>query len=140
MIARPSRGRRARRPNWALGIVIGGAALLLMLALAARAATMGDAQRGRAHAQAVCAECHAFAPGDRKAGYADATAFQVLADRPGTTELSLRAFLRSLGILPPPEQPQPRKLRDADRLSRRGAPAGRRRRPSSGPSPGAGRR
>lgn len=94
-MARTARRRRVRRPGWALGIVVGGAAILLMLVLTVSAATMGDAERGKAHAQAVCAECHAVAPGARKAGYAKATAFQVLAERPDITELSLRAFLRS---------------------------------------------
>ncbi len=91
------RGQESRRSSLPIGLVIGGlaVAVMLLLMVAVGAATMGDAKRGEAHARAVCAECHATAPDDRKVGYADATAFQVLADRKATTELSLRAFLRS---------------------------------------------
>jgi mono/diheme cytochrome c family protein len=55
----------------------------------------GDRYAGRTLARDVCAECHFVEEQDRGESWADAPAFQDVADDPAITAISLRVFLRT---------------------------------------------
>ncbi len=69
------------------------AGALLLAAGSARAE--GDAATGRALAERWCANCHMTDPGQGSAAALGIPTFAAIAAMPSTTELSLRAFLRS---------------------------------------------
>ena len=69
-------------------------ALALQSAPAA-SAELGDIPRGRAYAEAVCAQCHAVAPADMISPRSAATPFTVIAQLPGINERALAAFLQT---------------------------------------------
>ena len=54
---------------------------------------VGDARKGLAFAQKVCAECHGVAPGQLV--LAAAPTFRAIANTPGMTALALTVFLRT---------------------------------------------
>jgi mono/diheme cytochrome c family protein len=56
---------------------------------------VGDVLAGRQFALEVCSECHFVAPEQIVEPYSEAPWFQDIADKPSTTELSLRVFLQS---------------------------------------------
>ena len=56
---------------------------------------LGNVGKGQALARAVCADCHLVEPGDESGPKMKALAFQEIAYAPSTTEMSLRAFLRT---------------------------------------------
>lgn len=56
---------------------------------------MGDADRGRALAEQVCAVCHAVQPGERDSPVSGLASFQAAAERKEMSEVGLRVFLRS---------------------------------------------
>jgi len=53
------------------------------------------AARGYAFARANCAVCHATEPESRASIIAQATPFQILAERPGVTRIALAAWLNT---------------------------------------------
>lgn len=55
----------------------------------------GDAARGRAFAQEVCAPCHQVIPQQFALRLATAPSFAAIAATPGMTEMALKAFLAS---------------------------------------------
>jgi mono/diheme cytochrome c family protein len=57
--------------------------------------TAGNPARGRDYAEAVCAACHAVAPGQIVSPDPAAPAFQSVANWPGMTALALQAWLRT---------------------------------------------
>jgi mono/diheme cytochrome c family protein len=82
--------------RWREAACAAAAGVAAMAGLHATAQTMlGEAQQGQELARTVCAECHSVDRGDDLGGVAGAPSFQEIADRPSTTELSLRAFLRT---------------------------------------------
>ena len=56
---------------------------------------LGDATEGQRFAREVCAACHAVEKGDKMLSQEGAPPFQVVADDPAVSEISLRVFLRS---------------------------------------------
>ena len=54
-----------------------------------------DAARGRAYAEQRCAACHAIGAGESVSPYPTATAFQLVADTPGMTQIALNAWLHT---------------------------------------------
>jgi cytochrome c2 len=56
---------------------------------------LGDARRGRDYAAAVCAKCHAIAPGDMVSPRLAATPFAVVSDLPGMNRRALAVFLQT---------------------------------------------
>jgi mono/diheme cytochrome c family protein len=67
----------------------------LALAGSLQAQDMGDAKRGRALAEGVCAECHAIEKGATRSRNGNAPAFETLARTRGMTPLALLVALRS---------------------------------------------
>jgi mono/diheme cytochrome c family protein len=70
-------------------------AVLLGTFSAPAQALPGDRQAGWTLARDVCAECHFVEKDDRGESWADAPAFQDVADDPAITAISLRVFLRT---------------------------------------------
>jgi mono/diheme cytochrome c family protein len=70
-------------------------AVLLGALPALAEAPLGDAYAGRNLARSVCAVCHFVEVEDTGDSWADAPAFQDVADDPAITAISLRVFLRS---------------------------------------------
>jgi mono/diheme cytochrome c family protein len=71
--------------------------VLVMLAVAtarAHAQELGDARRGHALAQRVCAACHAIASG-RPSPNADAPSFDAIANLPGMSARALTVALQT---------------------------------------------
>ncbi len=58
-------------------------------------AELGDARRGRAYADAVCAQCHAVAPTDTTSPRPEATPFSIISQLSGINERALAAFLQT---------------------------------------------
>lgn len=56
---------------------------------------MGDPDAGYALAKETCAKCHRIGKAEETPKLYPATAFQEIADKPTSTEMSLRVFLRS---------------------------------------------
>ena len=72
--------------------------LFLLTALAGTPqaqALMGDRDAGYALAKKTCAECHRIGREEKTQKLYPATSFQEIADRPQSTEMSLRVFLKS---------------------------------------------
>jgi len=61
----------------------------------ASAAEPGDVGRGRAYAEAVCAQCHAVAPHQTLSPVREATPFAVVARVPGMNDRALAVFLQT---------------------------------------------
>jgi mono/diheme cytochrome c family protein len=80
--------------RWASGALAGAA-----LSVAAVAAAEGDAEQGRALADAWCASCHQVAPGGTATDAAPA--FPTIANDPGMTQQRLRGWL----VAPHPPMP-----------------------------------
>jgi mono/diheme cytochrome c family protein len=55
----------------------------------------GDAKAGLAYADAVCAECHAIKKGERVSPHERATAFEVVANARGMSDMALRVWFQS---------------------------------------------
>ena len=55
----------------------------------------GDPVAGRALAVKVCGKCHSVSAEQRTTRFDEAPGFDEIADKPQTTEISLRAFLQS---------------------------------------------
>jgi mono/diheme cytochrome c family protein len=78
-----------------------GLALVFLIAVWAAPAHVrgqtppGDIAQGHALAIKVCAECHRVAKGRGASSVASAPPFQVIADSPSTTAVSLRVFFRT---------------------------------------------
>jgi len=70
-------------------------AILLGTFPALAQALPGDRYAGRTLARDVCAECHFVEKEDLGDSWAEAPAFQDVADDPAITAISLRVFLRS---------------------------------------------
>lgn len=62
---------------------------------AAAAQDGGDIQAGLLYADGVCAECHAVKKGERVSPHERATAFEVVANAPGMSEMALRVWFQS---------------------------------------------
>jgi mono/diheme cytochrome c family protein len=71
------------------------AALLVVMAGASPAQEIGDAQRGKTVATAICAECHAIEPGAAASPNPKATRFEQVANTSGITAIALTAWLQS---------------------------------------------
>ena len=56
---------------------------------------LGNKAEGQPFAREVCAACHAVEEGDKMISLEGAPPFQVLADDPAASEVSLRVFLKS---------------------------------------------
>jgi cytochrome c2 len=70
-------------------LAIGAAAQL------AQAQAWGDANAGYDYADAVCAECHAIKKGQRVSPHERATAFELVANARGMSEMALRVWFQS---------------------------------------------
>jgi mono/diheme cytochrome c family protein len=70
-----------------LALMVGAAAGI------ANAQEVGDARKGLAFAQRICAECHGVAPGQLVP--AAAPTFRAIANTPGMTALALTVFFRT---------------------------------------------
>ncbi len=57
---------------------------------------VGDAGKGLAYANQVCAQCHALRPGDLYSPMPKAPAFEEIANTSGVTGISLAAILHSV--------------------------------------------
>jgi mono/diheme cytochrome c family protein len=68
---------------------------LLATASAVRAQTAGEPLKGRAFAEAICAECHAIFKGQRRSPNSEAPSFSEIATTPGMTSVALAAALRT---------------------------------------------
>jgi cytochrome c2 len=71
------------------------AALLIGAATSAVAQDPGNAEKGRAFAQRVCAECHAVGPTSVRTPLASVASFKEIANSPGMTEIALSVWLRT---------------------------------------------
>jgi cytochrome c len=94
-LAAMTAGRRA--PGHCL---LGLAAVVLALSLGAKAVVAvddvpGDITEGRTLAGNFCARCHNVRKNGDLSPLPEAPAFQLVADAPSTTQLSLRVFLQS---------------------------------------------
>ena len=69
-------------------------AVWIIAAGGARAQDEGDARRGQAFAQKVCAVCHALRKGQVESPHPDAPTFPVIAQVPGLTALALTVSLQ----------------------------------------------
>jgi mono/diheme cytochrome c family protein len=58
-------------------------------------AELGDARRGRAYAEAVCAQCHVVTPAETVSPRPEATPFSVISRLPGLNERALGVFLQT---------------------------------------------
>lgn len=54
-----------------------------------------DAKAGFAYADAVCSECHAIKKGERVSPHERATAFEVVANARGMSDMALRVWFQS---------------------------------------------
>ena len=73
---------------------------LVALAIAAASHSVlaqesGDAKAGFAYAEAVCSECHAIKKGERVSPHERATAFEVVANARGMSDMALRVWFQS---------------------------------------------
>lgn len=71
------------------------AALLVLAAGNAEAQGAGDAKKGQAYAEKVCAECHAVKPGDTRSPRQGATPFEIVMRVPGMTAMALNVFFQT---------------------------------------------
>lgn len=72
--------------------------ILLLVAFAvspALAQELGDADRGRAYAEQVCASCHAVLPTQSISPKPGIATFKVIANTPGMTALALAVWLQT---------------------------------------------
>ena len=69
--------------------------LLLAGGAAGAQAQTGDAKKGRAFAEKVCAECHAIVPDQLQSKEPDAPSFQAIANSPGISWIALSVVLRT---------------------------------------------
>ena len=81
---------------------------LLQLTSHASAQEMGDANKGEALAQSVCAQCHAVGKGEMNSPNPKAPTFTTVASTRGMTEMALRVWLQS------PHPTMPSLMLDAD--------------------------
>jgi cytochrome c len=85
---------RSARINVGMAILIALAAVLLMRVHTAGGAKLGNASEGHRLAEAWCNPCHAIEP--HVAGLVDqAPSFEAIANRHGTTAISLKVFLKT---------------------------------------------
>jgi cytochrome c2 len=88
-----SPAKRGRSP---LAVIAASTAMALaMLASPAISAELGDIRRGQAHAEKVCAGCHAIGPNETASPRADATPFGVMSRVAGINERALTVFLQT---------------------------------------------
>lgn len=71
------------------------AASTLLATFSVQAQSLGNADKGRAFAEARCAECHAVQRGAETSPLSAATPFAVIARTPGMTETALAVFFRT---------------------------------------------
>ena len=77
------------------------AKIMLVLSLGALYAThasaqeVGSAERGRAYAQRVCAECHAVLPSERVSPNPRVATFKAIANTPGMTPTALAVWFQT---------------------------------------------
>jgi mono/diheme cytochrome c family protein len=71
------------------------AALAIAGATSGNAQNVGDAAKGRAFAQQICAECHNIEKGQRPSPDGLAPNFETVAKTPGLTAIALTAVLRT---------------------------------------------
>ena len=92
---------------------VGLAGLLWLAAMACgRAQDDGDAPRGQALAQRVCAQCHAVRKSEIRSPNPDAPTFPVVAEVPGMTALALTVVLQSAHNAMPDLVLEPQDRRD----------------------------
>lgn len=83
------------RPTDIVKAAAATAMALALLSSPAASAELGDARRGRAYAEAICAQCHAVAPAEKASPRLEATPFSVLSGLPGLNERALGVFLQT---------------------------------------------
>jgi mono/diheme cytochrome c family protein len=71
------------------------AAVTILVASGANGQNVGDAAKGRAFAQQICAECHNIDKGQRPSPNGLAPNFETVARTPGLTAIALTAALRT---------------------------------------------
>jgi mono/diheme cytochrome c family protein len=71
------------------------ALMISELAIAAFAQQSGDAAKGRAYAQSICAECHGVLPSDTTSRVQGVATFNTIANTPGMTDRALVVWLRT---------------------------------------------
>jgi mono/diheme cytochrome c family protein len=72
----------------------------------------GDARRGQAFAQRVCAQCHAVQRSEIRSRNPDAPTFTVIAEVPGMTAMALTVALQSAHNAMPDLVLEPQERRD----------------------------
>ena len=78
-----------------MGNHVGTAITLLVLGLTSQVAAaqdIGDARRGKAFAERMCAECHAIEPGAARHATTGIASFTEIARTPGMTALALAVW------------------------------------------------
>jgi cytochrome c2 len=78
-----------------LKVCVAAATALALISPPAASAELGDIPRGRAYAEAVCAQCHAVAPADMTSPRSEATPFTIISQTPGINDRALAAFLQT---------------------------------------------
>jgi mono/diheme cytochrome c family protein len=73
----------------------GAMVLLLLAAVDAPAADVGDPARGLDYARVYCAECHGVEPDEMISPFSEVPAFREIANTPGVSELALRSFFQT---------------------------------------------
>jgi mono/diheme cytochrome c family protein len=86
---------RQVRPTDIVTAVAATATAFVLLSSSAASAELGDARRGGAYAEAVCAQCHAVTPAETTSPRPDATPFSILSGLPGLNERALVVFLQT---------------------------------------------
>lgn len=61
----------------------------------AKSQDIGDAEKGKAYASEVCAQCHAIDPGRHQSPVSKAPPFQEIANTSGMTAIALAAWFQS---------------------------------------------
>lgn len=87
-------------------------AMLAGLGGAAGAQEQGSASAGETYARAVCAECHAVAPGDAESPLLNAAPFAEIMARPEMTAMAVAAWLQGEHDLMPHMMPKPEEMND----------------------------
>ena len=86
---------RLVHPVLSLNAVAATMTLIALFSSPAPSAELGDARRGGAYAEAVCAKCHAVTPAEAASPRPEATPFSVLSRLPGLNERALGVFLQT---------------------------------------------
>jgi mono/diheme cytochrome c family protein len=94
---RVRRTRREEEPMKFITAAAGAAtaAMAIAGATSSHAQNTGDAAKGRAFAQQICAECHNIEQGQRPSPKGLAPNFETIAKTPGLTAITLTAALRT---------------------------------------------